>query len=160
MSVSEYTVEPNILTNINGSAVEGASLAGVAVDDPPLEIVTALNAFVAKPPRRPRGRVDNWTDRALPRGRLWGQQLVRQFGWEWSGVVFHDQGDTKAIGVFTEDRSLAIYPWHFVFGCLENNAAVTILLSFNMLLAGKVPAQKSGQYVNLMDHVHHIIPPA
>jgi hypothetical protein len=160
MSLFDYTVEPHILEGIDGSAVEGASLAGVATDDPPLKIVTAINAFVSKPPRGSSGRVDNWTDRALPLGSLWGQQLVRQFGWEWSGVVFHDRGDTKAIGVLTKDRSLAIYPWHFVFGCLENNAPVTILLSFNMLLANKIPAQNKGEYVNLMDHVHHVIPPA
>jgi len=160
MRISEYSVEPHILEGIDGSAVEGASLVGVASDDPPPKIVTAINTFVSKPPRGLPGRVDNWTDRALPLGSLWGQQLVRQFGWEWSGVVFHDHGDTKAIGVFTRDRSLAIYPWHFVFGCLENNATVTILLSFNMLLAGRIPAQGRGEYVNVMDHVHHIVPPA
>jgi hypothetical protein len=160
MIISDYSVEPHILEGIDGSAAEGASLAGAATDDPPLKIVTAVNTSVSRPPGGASGRVDNWTDRALPLGSLWGQQLVRQFGWEWSGVVFHDRGDTKAIGVFTKDRSLAIYPWHFVFGCLENNATVTILLSFNMLLAGRIPAQKKGGYVNLMDHVHHIIPPA
>lgn len=160
MSISEYTIEPHILAGIDGSAVEGASLTGIAVDDPPLKIVTALNTFVSKPPGRSSGRVDNWTDLALPLGSLWGQQIVRQFGWEWSSVVFHDRGDSKAIGVLSKDRSLAIYPWHFVFGCLENNATVTILLSYNMLLAGKVPAQEQGRYVNLMDHVHHIVPPS
>ncbi|WP_406699855.1 hypothetical protein V5E97_13500 [Singulisphaera sp. Ch08] len=159
MSVSDYTVEPHILAGINDSADEGAALADVTTDDPPLKIVTAINTFVSKPRTRSSGHVDNWLDRALPLGSLWGQQMVRQFNWEWSGVVFQGRGDTKAIGVFSKDRSLAIYPWHFVFGCLENNATVTILLSFNMLLAGKIPAQKQGDYVNLMDHVHHIIPP-
>jgi hypothetical protein len=160
MSISEYSVEPHILDGIEGSADEGASLAGVAIEDPPLKIVTAINKFVSKPPKGPSGRVDNWTDRALPLGSLWGQQLVRQFGWEWSGVVFHDRSDTKAIGVFPKDRSLAIYPWHFVFGCRENNAAVTILLAFNMILAERIPAQDKGEYVNVMDHVHHIVPPS
>jgi hypothetical protein len=90
---------------------------------------------------------------------LWGEQLVREFGWEWSAVTFHDHNDSKAIGVFTRDRSLAIYPWHFIVGCLENNATVTILLAFNMLVAGTIPPQEPNGYLNLMDHVIHIIPP-
>ncbi len=159
MRISEYTVEPDTLMHIEGSAGEGAELIGVTVDDPPLAIVTAINTFVSRPRKKPSRRVDNWIDRAIPLGSLWGQQMVRQFGWEWSGVVFHDHGDTRTIGVFAKDRSLAIYPWHFVFGCLENDATVTILLSFNMLAAGKVPARKRGEYVNIMDHVHHIVPP-
>jgi hypothetical protein len=158
MHVTEEKIEPSLLANIEGSAGEGAELAGVAIDAAPLEIVTAVNTFVSKPPRK-RG-VDNWTDRALPLGSLWGCQLVRHFGWEWSRVTFHEHGDSKAIGVFSKDRSLAVYPWHFVFGCLENQAPVTILLSFNMLAAGKIPAQAAKAYVNLMEGVHHIVPPA
>lgn len=160
MRISEVGVDPQLLVSIDGSAEEGASLVGVAADVAPLKVLTAINTFVSKLGRQPSDQADNWTDRALPLGSLWGRQLVRQFGWEWSSVVFHDQGESKAIGVFAKDRSLAVYPWHFVFGCLENGAPVTILLSFNMLLAGKIPVQQEGGYVNLMDHVHHIIPPA
>ncbi len=149
-----------MLANIEGSAGEGAEYAGVEVDASPLEIVTAINKFVSKPPRKRSKSVDNWTDRALPLGSLWGCQLVRHFGWEWSSVIFHDHDDSKAFGVFAKDRSLAVYPWHFIFGCLENKAPVTILLAFNMLEAGKIPLQEAKAYVNLMDHVHFIIPPA
>lgn len=158
MSISEDKIMPNIMEGIEGSAEEGASLVGVATTEPPLRIVTAINAFVSKPPEDLSDQVDNWTDLALPLGSLWGQQLVRQFGWEWSSVVFHDQGGNKAIGVVTKDRSLAVYPWHFVFGCLENNAGVTILLAFNMLLAESIPPQMQGGYVNLMEHVHPLVP--
>jgi hypothetical protein len=159
MSITGSSVEPHILASIDGSAGEGASLAGVAVNDPPVKIVAAINAFVSKPPRKRSRKMDNWIDRALPLGSLWGQQMVREFNWEWSNVTFHDHGDSKAIGVSAKDRSLIIFPWHFIFGCLENNATVTILLSFNMLLSGNVPAQESGEFVNVMDHVHHIVPP-
>src|SRR5579885_1191186 len=115
-----------MLANIEGSAGEGAELIGVSVDATPLAIVAAINAFVTKSQKRRSGRFDNWTDRALPLGSLWGCQLVRQFGWEWAGVIFHEPGDSKAFGVFAKDRSLAVYPWHFIFGCLENKAPVTI----------------------------------
>lgn len=158
MKATEEQVKPDMLETIEGSAAEGAEMVGVAIDATPLEIVTAVNGYVSKPPRK--RRVDNWEERALPLGSLWGCQLVRQFGWEWSGVIFHEQEDSKAIGVFAKDRSLAVYPWHFVFGCLEDEAPVTILLSFNMLAAGQVPVQKAKAYVNLMEGVHHIVPSA
>jgi hypothetical protein len=157
--ISENETSEEILTNLKGAAVEGASLVGVAIDDPPLKIVTALNAYVLNPPPT-TGEVDKWTDRALPLGSLWGEQMVREFGWEWASVTFHDKGDSKATGVFTKDRSLAVYPWHFVYGCLQNGATVTILLAFNMLAAGKITDLAPGQYDNLMDGVHHIVPPA
>jgi hypothetical protein len=159
MNISEQAVEPNILSNMSGAAQEGATLVGVSVDDSPVKIVTAINAFVSNPSKPLLGRVDNWTDRALPIGTLWGEQLVREFGWEWSAVTFHDHNDSKAVGVFTKDRSLAVYPWHFVFGCLENKATVTILLAFNMLAGGGIPSQEPNGYLNLMEHVHHIVPP-
>jgi hypothetical protein len=159
MNITEQAVEPHILSNMSGAAQQGAALVGVSVEDSPLKIVTAINAFVSNPPKTSPGRVDNWGDRALPIGTLWGEQMVREFGWEWSAVTFHDHNDSKAVGVFSPDRSLAIYPWHFVFGCLENKATVTILLAFNMLAAGKIPPQDPAGYLNVMDSVHHIVPP-
>ena len=160
MRVTEEEVAPSTLASIEGAAGEGADLVGVRIDAPASEVIAAINKFVSKPPKRRRGRVDNWTDRALPLGSLWGQQLVRHFGWGWAWVTFHDHDDSKAVGVFSKDTSLAVYPFHFVFGCLENRAPVTILLSFNMLDAGAVPEQGAKAYVNLMDGVHHIVPPA
>lgn len=160
MRVTEEEIAPTTVANVDGAPAEGADFIGVRLDQSPAEIVAAINAFVSKPPRRRSGRIDNWTDRALPLGSLWGQQLVRRFGWEWSSVTFHEHDDSKAVGVFSKDRSLAVYPFHFIFGCLENQAPVTILLSFNMLEAGAIPAQGAKEYINLMDGVHHIVPPA
>ncbi len=92
-------------------------------------------------------------------GSLWGTQLVRQLGWEWGWVTFHDHGDTRAIGVFSPDRALAIYPFHFVHGCLRRNTPVTILLAFDILVDGKrVPRLPPGGYENVMDNVHHAEP--
>lgn len=92
-------------------------------------------------------------------GCLWGEQLVREFGWEWANVTFHEHGDVKAIGVFSPDRSLAIYPFHFIIGCLENEAPVTIMLAFNLLRdSSRIPELPPRGYENVMDHVHPIVP--
>ncbi len=159
MRVTEEPLSDSTMALIPRSAKEGAELVRVAVDAPPLEIVTAVNAYVAHPPRRLFQRVDNWTDRALPLGSLWGGQLVRQFGWEWAAGTLHDYDDQKCPGVFDKPRSLAIYPFHYVLLCLENRVTPTILLAFNMLLAGDIPAQEPGGYANVMQHVLHIVPP-
>jgi len=156
MNLTESDIAAEMLENIVGAADEGAEMVAVPIDATSLEIVEAVNAFVSAPPPLDDG--DNW-DRSLPLGALWGQQLVRQLGWEWSSVTFHDHGDADAVGVFSQDRSLAIYPFHFIFGCLENDAPVTILLAFNMLLEGKIPPQQAKAYVNVMEGVEHIVPP-
>jgi hypothetical protein len=159
MRISEQPLDPEIASNLIGAAAEGAALVGVKPDAEPLKIVEAINAFVAKPPKSWFKKVDNWTDRALPLGSLWGAQMVRQFGWEWASITQHDQGDAKAMCVFDQRRSLAIYPFEFIFGCLESKSYPTILLAFNMLVAGKVPELDAAGYMNLMDGVRHVVPP-
>ncbi len=86
--------------------------------------------------------------------------MVRQFGWHWADITQHDHNDFKVVAVVSEDRSLAIFPFHYCFGCLENNVTPAVLLAFNMLVAGKVPKLEARGYANLMDGVRHIVPPA
>jgi hypothetical protein len=160
MRVTEEPIDPDILESLAGAAGEGAELAEVSLGATPAEIVRAINDFVQRQHGEPTDDVDNWEDRALPLGSLWGMQLVRQFGWEWANVTLHDHGDVKAMGVFSADRSLAVYPFYFIFGCLEHQATVTILLAFNMLVEGKIPPLPAGGYANVMEGVHHIVPPA
>ncbi len=80
---------------------------------------------------------DLWTERTLPIGTLWGEICVSELGGEWVKVRFED--DSGAIGVFSKDRSVGIYPWYFVLGCVENGAPVTIELAWNMLRARARP---------------------
>ena len=92
-------------------------------------------------------------------GSLWGEQLVRQFGWEWKLITSHEHGDSKAPGVVSPDRSLAIYPIHFIIGCLNDPSVdATILLSFNMLQESQTNDSKQGAYDNLMAQVFRIVP--
>lgn len=85
--------------------------------------------------------------------------MVRQFGWQWASLTQHDHDDFKAIAVVSDDRSLAIFPFHYCFGCLENHVTPTVLLAFNMLDGGGIPQQEARGYINLMDGVNHIVPP-
>ena len=160
MRVTEVEIDETIRRHLPGSAAEGAELAGVSSDDDPLKIVEAIQTFVADPPkRRWFKRVDNWTDRALPLGCLWGTQLERQFGWEWLQMIQHDHDDLKVMAVFDPRRTMGGYPFHYLFGCLENGVYPTVLLAFNLLIASEIPDFEPGEYVNVMDGVQHIVPP-
>ncbi len=126
----------------------------------PNEIVAAVNDCVRsiKKGVGPAFPEDAEVDLLL--GCLWGSQLVRAFDWEWTNITFHEHGDPKAVGVVSPTRDMAIYPFHFVYGCIQNHATVTILLSFNMLSERVgTPTYPDHSYVNVMDHVHHIVPP-
>jgi len=107
---------------------------------------------------RPRTEIVADGDEArLIFGSLWGEQLVKQFGWQWAKVTFEDE--SEAFGVFSPDRSLAIYPLEFMLGCFQDpDVGVTVLLCFNMLLARKVPKLKPKSYTNVMDGVHRVVP--
>ena len=90
-------------------------------------------------------------------GCLWGEQLVRQFGWEWRQVVFDD--GSVFFGVVSEDRSLAIYPLYFMLGCMQDPGAdVTECSCSTCWWLGNVPAMQRCSYTDVMDGVHRIVP--
>src|SRR5262249_30203933 len=148
---------------IKGCADDALKVLGgdYASADPPT-IVKAIDDFAFRwqdGERPPTDVVEDGEEARLIMGSLWGEQLVKQFGWQWAKVTFHDYGDTVAFGVFSPDRSLAIYPLEFMLGCLRDpNVDVTVMLSFNTLLAAKVPEAESKSYLNVMDGVHRIVP--
>jgi hypothetical protein len=159
MSITEEPLPSDVRASIPGAAKEGAALVGVSLDDEPIRIIEAINEFVAKPKKGSWfKRIDNWNDRAMPLGALWGTQMVRRFGWDWTFVVDREE-DFKAIAVFHRNRSVGIYPFDYVFGCLESDVYPTILLAYNMLEAGSIPTGDARAYVNLMDGVRHIVTP-
>jgi hypothetical protein len=158
-NISENPVSPEHASLVHKIAADAASF--LKLDEqtsPPASVVNSVDDYIHK---LQNGEVTapEGEDVKIFFGCLWGVQLVREFGWEWANVIFHDHGDTEAMGVFSKDRSLAIYPFHFITGCLENDAPVTIMLAFSMLLDGsEIPELPPGGYENLMDNVHHIVP--
>ena len=146
-----------------GRAADGVARAlGLdARESPAAEVVGAINDCVRSAQKEDTADdVDTWVDLSLPFGCLWGEQMVREFAWERANVTFHDHGDDEAFGVFSSDRSLAIYPSHFILGCIESQAVVTILVAFKMLKDGtKIPDLPAHGYEDVMDHVQYIVPP-
>ncbi|MCO8120888.1 hypothetical protein NHH03_04000 [Stieleria sp. TO1_6] len=158
-SISESPILAEHVDLVHKVANDAATFLGVDPNSaPPETVVERVDDFVY---RLQKGEVaaPEGEDVEVYFGCLWGQQLVRELGWQWANVTFHDHGDSQAMGVFSPDRSLAIYPFHFITGCLENGAPVTIMLAFNTLRDGEsVPALPPQAYENVMDNVHHIVP--
>ncbi len=160
MNISENKLESNILTNISGCADDAALMLGFDTSQKsPKKIIEIINAFLLKWQKGERPSIEDDDDLSFIIGSLWGEQLIKEFGWHWAGITFHDHNNTKAVGVISPDASFAVYPFHFVYGCMANNAPVTILLAYNLLKdESRVPPVPTGGYQNVMDYVHHIVP--
>lgn len=167
-NVSEKPVEPKTLQIFKNCARDALGVLGLAegTSDPDT-VVSAIDEFVYQwqKGKRPSPKVLEAEDAPYIIGSLWGEQLIKRFGWEWAMVTFHDHGDSSAPGVFSPDRGLAVYPIHFLTGCFENPGVdATILLSYNMLAAGKTRETIEGReinrkaYFNLMEGVRRIVP--
>jgi hypothetical protein len=152
-----------MLSNIRGCAADGLRQLGLDAAAEPEAVVKALDAFVYRwqKGKRPPPRVLDPQDAPLMFGSLWGEQLVKRFAWQWGMITFHDHNDSSAPAVLPTDRSLAIYPIHFLLGAFRDPGVdATIALSFNMLDAGSVKGPGPRQYLNLMEGVRRIVPRA
>jgi len=155
--ITDEAVDEETMASIKACAVDGASL--LKIDSAVLssdEIVDAIDHGVVKLQKSGGLPVSEEEDPAVLLGSLWGYQLVQTFGWQWTIVTFREHNNTQAIGVLALDRSLAIYPFHFIMGCLENDAPVTIQLAFNILKdQTRIPPLPPNGYENVMEHAHH-----
>jgi hypothetical protein len=160
-NISEQPINPKTLASLQNCARDGMKLLQLDATAEPKAIVAAVDDFVYKwqKNQRPAPEVLNAEDAPYIMGSLWGEQVVRQLGWEWAKIIFHDNKDTVAHGVFTPDRALAIYPIPFVLRAMRDpRVDATIALSFNMLVAGKIRNLKPGEYSNLMPTIGRIVP--
>ena len=162
-AITERPLESDMLHNIRGCARDCATELNLDTEAlSPAELVKAVN-----------DHLHNWQKQSLPApespfkheplilGSLWAEQLVATLKWEWVMVVFHEHGDSEAVAVVSPNREMMICPFHFVFGCMANHAPVTIALSYNMLVEGSgIPPLPPNGYENVMDKVHHIVPPS
>lgn len=129
----------------------------------PNTIVQKLNDFVdqwqqerSNPFKRLLSRKPDPIDVALGLGVVWGDQIVRAFGWEWVCVL---QDGQELYGVVSPNRTLVIFPTYFLKACLENpKMDCTAMLAFNMLRAGNLPELPPNGYESLMHGVQRIIP--
>src|SRR5690349_18230780 len=110
-------MDEELLDDIQSSAEEAAKLLELDLKTASAgEIVRAVDHCVFE---MQKGKQTKFPDEEPPEyllGGLWGEQLVKALGWEWAEVEFQNVEDAKAIGVFSKDRALAIFPFHYIYG--------------------------------------------
>lgn len=85
-------------------------------------------------------------DHALMLACTWGEAVAEELGYEWVNVKWKDGG---AIGLVPKNRAFAIYPLPYIQRIYDDrDSDNTILLLFNMLVAGNVPRSKARAYTS------------
>ncbi len=109
-SISEQPLAANTADALKGASRDGLRVLKLTEPAEPQAVIKALDAFVdawQQGNRPPKEELDP-DDAPYALGSLWGEQLIRQFNWQWAMVTFHDHGNYKAPGVLSSDRSLAV----------------------------------------------------
>src|SRR5262245_22757084 len=150
--MSDEPLSDETMASIRGCANDALKVLGPKyASAEPATVVEAVDKFAYRwqKGKRPSTEVVEDTEQArLIFGSLWGEQLCKRFGWEWAQVNFGDE--SVAFGVVSPERSLVIYPLDFMLGCMQDPGVdVTVALSFNMLVAGRVPKMKRRSYTNV-----------
>ncbi|MEJ8851792.1 DUF3806 domain-containing protein [Variovorax rhizosphaerae] len=84
-------------------------------------------------------------------GTVWGNQMVREFGWEWICVTL---GEEEHFVVAAPDRALVVFAHDYVWKCLESNdMECNVALSFDLLRAGAIKAPPALTYTSMMPMV-------
>ncbi len=156
-SISEKPVSPDTRLSIKKCARSASKLLGIQPrSSTPSVIASTIDEFVSEWQKgnRPADSVLSLDDAPLIIGSLWGEALVSRFKWEWAMLTFHDHNNVVAPAVVAPDRSLAIFPLHYLLGCFTDaGVEVEILQAYNLLKAGAIGESKPGEYFNLMDGV-------
>lgn len=89
-------------------------------------------------------------------GKVWGDALCNQFGWEWTAVR---NDDVFLHGVASPDRAWVVYAHGFIGACLLHpQLDCTAMLAFNMIAAGNLLAMPANSSEDLMSGVRRVIP--
>jgi len=84
---------------------------------------------------------------ALGLGALWGEQICREFGWEW---IVAKRGSWEGIGITDERRRFLALPLQYFDSLVllsPDKANLPSLRLYNAIKAGNMPAANPNQYV-------------
>lgn len=156
------------LAVLNAHAVHMRAALKLADSASPETTIKAVEEYVVRWRRgefRPRKRL--FSRSATPEapdpikvapglGKVWGDALADQFGWEWTAVR---NDDAFLHGVAAPNRAWVVYAHGFIGACLLHpNLDCTAMLAFNRVAAGNLPEMAANSYEDLMSGVRRVIP--
>ncbi|MEW4455943.1 hypothetical protein AB1L30_24965 [Bremerella sp. JC817] len=159
--ITEGTVNEENMNLIQAVTQDAAEYLDLSLEeDTPDAIIAKVNETI-RDIKLDRGNpFPEGEDIEILLGCLWASQLIKAMDFAWVEIDFNDEADTKAIGLVSPTRNIAIYPFSFVHSCLTAGVICTIALSYNMLKENGVESYyEPKQYGDLMADVHHIVPP-
>ncbi len=130
------------LHEIKTRRAAAAALAGIALDAEPAAIVDAIAAVVVRARREQRPLGDG-EQRLL--GLLWGDAVTRAAGWRWRALV---DDDVTSLAIASPDETVACDIDAFIPRQLAKRES-TIVLVFNMIVAGRLPEAAAGRVVTI-----------
>lgn len=122
------------------------------------EIASSKGFFNKLRGKKPAYTEDEILDKALMMSAFWGEALIERFGWHWALLELEEDEDPQ-VAVISPDASLSVLPMLFIMHCFQDtDTDCTVALSYNMLLAGKLPSGVNpGDYVSLTTRVGRIV---
>jgi hypothetical protein len=100
-------------------------------------------------------RPDDLSNLAWKFAIIWGEQMIREFGWEWV-VVKPEKLDVYIL--VNQDRSLALFAPHEMLTAFQvPTHDVKALLAFNLLKANDIPLQPPHSFCDLTNNIVRIV---
>jgi hypothetical protein len=139
--LSSQPADPDILDEVDEAAAHAISQLGLLRDSEPQAIASAIRTHVDAV--RPLSG-EELDETAIVLAALWAEQVRRALNWEW--VELKKGRKSVGYGIVSPDRALVTLPILYMRELLADAARDnTVLLLFNMLVAGNVPPSAPGE---------------
>ena len=153
------------MADLNATLQRARSRLGISEATTPADAVSTTDAFIDSEQierqkllkglyllffRNPDSLIDET-------GAVWGEQLVRAFGWRWQYAVREKEFERAVV---SPEESFVVYPGNYIGRMLRPPYDhVTLMLMFNMIQAGKLPESEPGGMEDISDgRLRHIVP--
>ena len=145
--VEHRTLNADAVAEVSAYAGEAKKLLGLWLTRKPRRIVTVLNRWIDQFRKAGASYDEERLGGAAIRfGCLWGDAVVREYGWQWLEAR-HDGDEDSYFVIVPPNRGYVIYPVVRAFHWLTDEEQPNTLLLFDTLAS--LPPAPDNEYVDL-----------